>query len=167
MRSGAFAALGGMLGAALGLLAGLRYWFLASRWIGERESTWTPWHSIVIFWVIVVLVIFLFLKYRQEYTESFESVFPSIVDRVLGGLFGLGTGTMIAAALLMTLSLLSPTIWHGYDAAQLPLPMDRYTFQAYRYIETHVAAVAPTDHGHTPLPAIPAKSSNSPAHFWQ
>jgi uncharacterized membrane protein required for colicin V production len=169
-RSGALLALGSMLGVLFGLLVALRFWFLASQWVGQHESnetSWSPLHSIVVFWTIFILVIFIASILRKNYTEVFESVFPSSIDRILGAAFGLTSGLVVVTALMMTLSIASPTLWPAYQSGQLPIPLDRYPLQAYRLIETRLAAIPPTDPAHTPLPKLQDKPAGTPAAFWQ
>jgi len=165
-RSGALLALGGMLGTLLGMSVALRYWFLASQWIGQLDSAWSPWHSVIVFWVLFILVVFISFKLRQNYTEVFESVYASFVDRILGGAFGLVSGVVVVTALMMTLTIASPTLWPAYKPDQLPFPIDRWPLQTYRYIEVRLATIPATDPGHTPLPAFPAKVSDKPTDFW-
>jgi uncharacterized membrane protein required for colicin V production len=167
MKAGGLLALGGALSTTLGMLVALRYWFLASQWIGQRESTWTAWHSVVVFWVIFFLVVFLSSRFRQNYTEVFESVLPSFVDRVLGGAFGLVTGAVVATALVMTFSIAGPAFLPAYQRDQLPLPLDGWPLQAYRVIETRLAGVGAKERGHTLLPTLNDKDSDTPVHFWR
>jgi uncharacterized membrane protein required for colicin V production len=166
-RAGALLALGGMLGVLFGLLVALRYWFLASQWVGQHESTWTPWHSVAVFWTIFILVNFIASALRKNYTEVFESVFPSAIDRILGAAFGLTSGLVVVTALMMTLTIISPICWPAYQSNQLPIPLDRYPLQAYRLIETRLAGVPSTDPAHTPLPKLQDKVSDKPTDFWQ
>lgn len=166
-KAGAYNSLSGMLSTALGLMAGLRYWFLASRWLGQHESTWAPGHALMIFWAILIAVVFIASKLRHDYTDTFESVFPSLVDRLLGGLFGLVSGLAIMAALMMTLTIAAPQFWPAYKPDQLPLPMDRWPIQAYRLIETRIAGISASDQGHTLLPSLKEKSAGAPVDFWK
>jgi len=166
-RAGALPALGGMLGTLLGMGAGLRYWFVLSRWLAEHESTWAPLHAVIVFWAIFLCVTFITIKLRVNYTDAFEFVLPSLVGRLLGGLFGLVGGLVFATAVAMTLSLVSPQFLPAYRPSELPLSLDRWPLTAYRYVETRIAGIPSTDPGHTRLPALKDKPANSPADFWQ
>jgi hypothetical protein len=165
-RMGAFLALSGMLGAALALLVTFRYWFLVCRLL-ERAEQPVAIHSLIIFWGMFCGVAFVFSRLRQNYIETFESTQPSLLDRGLGGLFGLGTGTMIMAALMMTFSILAAEYWHGYQRAELPLPMDQWAQDGYQFVETHLAGIGPKEAGHTPLPALDEKGAKKASDVWR
>jgi voltage-gated potassium channel Kch len=165
-RQGAYLALCGMLSVLFGALAALRYWFLLSRLAGEHEENPVPLHFIIIFWVIFVVTVYLVSRLRHNFTDVFESGFSSLPGWLLGAIFGLARGTVIMALVMMTVSVGAPQFWPGYRADQLPLPVDHWPLQAYRFIETHIARVASDEPGHTPLPALTG-TSNASASFWQ
>lgn len=167
MRTGAFPALCGMLSGVLGLFIALRYWFLATRWLSERETLPVPLLAIATFWTIFIVALFILSKVRQNLAVPYESVNPSFVDRVLGAGFGLVAGMAVMTALMMTLSILSPKFWPAYKASELPLPLDRWPLEAYRFVETRAARVDPTEPGHTPLPLLKETYLEKPAEFWQ
>jgi uncharacterized membrane protein required for colicin V production len=165
-KAGAYLALCGMLVTLLGMFAALRYWFVLSRWLNERQALALPLLAILTFWSVFVVTLFVLSKIRQQCTDAFESVLPSLVDRMLGGLFGCVAGLAVMSALMMTLSIASPMFWPGYNHDELPLPLDRWPLQAYRFIETDVARIGPDQPGHTPLPVLNQKAAEKPADFW-
>ena len=167
MKSGAFLALSGMLTTLLGLFIALRYWFLASRWLAERQALPLPFLAASAFWAIFIVAIFILIKVRQRCTDAYESVLPSLVDRLLGAAFGLVSGMAVMTAVMLTLSITSPAFWPAYNHDQLPLPMDRWPLETYRLIETRFAHMDPAKEGHTLLPSLNDKSADKPVDFWK
>ena len=167
MKAGAFLALCGMLTTVMGLFVTLRYWFLASRWLSERQPLSLPLLSIIAFWSIFIIAVFILIKFRQHYTDAFESVVPSLVERLLGAVFGLVSGLAVMTALMMTLSIASPMFWPAYHHDELPLPVDRWALQAYRFVETRFAGFGAKEPGHTFLPSLKEENTDKPANFWQ
>jgi hypothetical protein len=167
IRTGAYAGLCGMLSTAFGALAALRYWFLLSRLAGQHEDAFVPFHFVIVFWVLFAAAFYLASKFRQDYTEEFESSSPSLMDRVLGGAFGAASGMVVVTLAMMTLSAGAPQFWPAYRPDQLPFPVDRWPLDAYRFIETRLAGVGPTEPGHTPLPTLSEQAPKTPADFWR
>jgi len=167
MKTGAWPALCGMLSTLLGVLAGLRYWFLVDRIVGQHEVVPVPWHVTIIFWVLVMAVIFGAFKVREEFTELLESTLPSVVDKILGWVFGLVCGAILAMALMMSVSVVAPEFLPGYRREQLPVPVDEWAMVGYRYIEQQAAGVGPKDKGHTVLPVLGDKAAGSENEFWR
>jgi hypothetical protein len=99
--------------------------------------------------------------------EVIESTYPSMVDRILGAIFGFASGMIVMAALMMTVSIASAQFWPGYRREQLPLPVDRWPLQAYRFIETRVAGIGATAAGHTLLPSLNEKNAKTPLDVWR
>jgi hypothetical protein len=167
MTFGAYTALSGMLSAVLGTFAGLRYWYLVSRVLGEREGSAVPVHFIIVFWALFFCAIYVSSKLRQNYTEVFESTDPSLVDRLLGWVFGAASGIVIMASVTMSISVAAPELWPGYRSDQLPVRVDRWPLEAYRFIETRFAGIGPKEPGHTLLPSLNVNQPKTPADFWQ
>ena len=166
-RAGALPALGTLLATVLGLAAGLRYWFPASRWLSQYDTGWTPLHVVIVFWAIFVFVIFVALKARYEYTEHFDPGTPSITARLLGTLFGAGSGLVLATAAMLSVSIVLPGMWPDYKASELPVRIDQWPLTAYRYVETNAARITPTERGHTLLPSLDPKDAAVPQSFWK
>jgi hypothetical protein len=167
MKTGAYLALCGMLTTLLGALAGLRYWFLVSRLLGEHEENPAPLHFAIVFWVIFAAGAYVALRFRRNYAEGFENSSPELVDRLLGCVFGAASGIVIVSLLMMTLSVAAPQIWPSYRSDQLPLPVDHWPLDAYRFIETRFAGIGAGEPGHTPLPALSGKVPGTPAEIWR
>jgi hypothetical protein len=167
VRQSAYLALCGTLGVVLAAAVALRYWFVASRFIGIHEEMPKTIHFVVVFWVMFILAGYVFATLRHRYTEVFESGFPSLLGRLLGGLLGLVRGVVIMALVVMTATIILPRFWPAYLPGQLPVPVDRWPVQAYRFIETQVAGIGPAEQGHTPLPSLDGKKPIVAAGFWQ
>jgi putative copper export protein len=167
IKAGGFIALAGMLGSLFALLVAMRYWFEASRAASGLEKSSLSLLAAVIFWMIFLLAAVIFKKLRENYTDVFEFVHPSIVDHALGAIFGTVTGAVYVTALMMTISLLAPQFWPGYKPAGLPLPVDRLPVRAYRFVEVHIAGVSKTDPGHTLLPELQDAGTKDPVKFWR
>jgi hypothetical protein len=166
MRMGAFLSLSGMLGALIGAMAAMRYLFFASDAI-ESEKAPVPLHTVIVFWAIFCAVAFLFSRLRQLFIDVIESTEPSILGRILGTLFGACTGTIIMAAVMMTLSIALPEFWPAYDRAQLPAPVDQWAIIGYRFVETNIAGIAPRAPGHTLLPVLSSKTPATQLEAWK
>jgi hypothetical protein len=166
-KAGAFVGLCGMLNTLFSLFVALRYWFISTRWLAGHDDLPVAALGLVAFWIVFGVVAVIFLKVRMNMTDVFESVVPSLIDRILGGIFGLVGGLAFTGAVMMTLTLLAPSVWPAYNSANLPLAIDRWPLQTYRFIETRVAGIAPTEAGHTPLPSLDPKNAGTPMTFWK
>lgn len=167
MVSGGFLALSGMLTSIVSLFIAFRYWFIISRLASSYEKTAVPLLATVAFWVAFVTAGYVLKKLRENYTDAFESVHPSLVDRVMGAVFGCVTGLAVTTAAMMTVTILAAQYWPAYKPASLPLPVDRWGEEAYRFVETKIARVSPADPGHTLLPALRDASPDKSVAFWQ
>jgi len=165
-RSGAFLALSGMLGAILGYLVACRSWFLICRAV-ERTETPVLWHTLVIFWSTFCFVPYLVSRARQAGVDSFESTRPSVVNRLMGWVFGMVSGAVIALLLMMTVTIAASQYWPAYQPAQLPLPVDHWAEDGYRFVETKIAGVPAKDAGHTLLPKLDEKGVKGPVDVWR
>jgi uncharacterized membrane protein required for colicin V production len=166
-KTGGFPALCGLLGSLFALFAALRYWFLLSRWLSDRENMPIPILAIITFWSVFIVSAFIFAKVRQQLAIAYQSVIPSFIDRVLGAAFGTGAGLAVVSAMMMSLSILSPAFWPAYKADQLPLPVDRWLVDSYHFIESRCAGIPSTDKSHTPLPPLNGKYAENPVDFWK
>jgi len=167
MKAGGFLALAGMLAAVFGLLVSLRYWFVASRFVNTYEKDSIPLIAVVVFWVVFTGASLIFKKLRENYTDTFEFVHPSLVDNALGAIFGFVTGAVFAMALMMTLTIAASQYWPAYKPGALPLPIDRWPLQAYRFVETRIIGVSQADAAHTLLPVLEGADAQNPASFWK
>jgi len=167
LKAGAFVALGRMLVSLIALFVAMRYWFLFSRTISDFQSTSVTIIALVVFWAVYLLTSVMLSKVRDTYTEVFESVQPSVIDSLLGGIFGLVSGSVFVTAVLLSLSVASMQYLIGYDPDKLPLPLDRAPLIAYRYVEAQVTGISEKDPAHTPLPSLKSDPNASPAIFWQ
>lgn len=167
MKAGAFPALGSMLAAVVSFFIAMRCWFPVSRLVSSYETEPLLVVALLVFWTIFLLVFFIIIKWRDSNLETFESVQPSFVGRVIGAVFGSVGGAVIAMALMMTLSLLAPQVLPSFKRAALPLPADAAPEMLYRMVETRVGQVNPNDPAHTLLPNLEKAGSSDPAVFWQ
>lgn len=167
MKSGAFIALARMLATLLSLFIALRYWFPASRWLSEHQTAPDPKIAVAAFWAIFLVAVVIITKLRKDTIETFESVFPSAMDNVLGALFGMVSGAVVATALMMTLTIAAPQVWPDYKPDALPLPVDHAPLVAYRFVETRVAGIAERSAAHTLLPALKETGQQSHKSFWR
>ena len=92
---------------------------------------------------------------------------PSVVDKILGWVFGLVCGAILGMALMMSVSLVAPEFLRGYRREQLPVPVDEWAMVGYRFIEQEVAGVGPKDAGHTVLPVLRDTVAGSEKEFWR
>lgn len=167
MKAGAFSALVTMACAVLALLITMRSWFFAARLAGRFGDASLLLLTLVTFWAISLAVFYALQRLCHSRLDTFESVQPSLFGRVLGAVFGCAGGAVVVAALMMTLSLLAPSVWPSYKPAALPLPLDAAPGLFFRMVETHLARVGPGDPGHTLLPKLENAGSTDPAVFWQ
>jgi len=112
------------------------------------------------------LLLFVITRLCSTYLEQFESVESSFGNRVLGTIFGAITGTVFAAMLIMTASLLVPDYFLTGKPSNLPVPVHEMPSMAYRFIERNVAGVNECDAAHTLLPRL-KEGDPKPCVFWQ
>lgn len=163
IKSGAFPALRWMLGSLLALLVALRYWFLATRSASALQPLPLPALAVGCFWLLLVVVLYGFMKGCDDYIEPLDSETPSFVDRLLGAVFGGVTGWVFVSAALMSASLLVPQLFAGKSEI-LPIAFDQMPVAAYRFVETNLAGISENDPAHTPLPPFQNPPQN-PAFF--
>jgi len=168
MKSGAVSALTWMLTGVLSLFVAMRYWFLLCRLAVTYETLpqpMLPLLAILCFWVLFVLVWVAFMKLCDKRIRKFESVASSFLERLLGAVFGIVNGAVVAVALLLTFSILTPQ-YFSEKSTVFPIPLDSLPMMAFRAVETSLAQVPESDPAHTLLPRLHNTDPN-PAVFWQ
>jgi hypothetical protein len=150
-KFGAFPALRWMLGSLLALGVALRYWFLASQSVRALEPTPIPLLSALCFWLLFTVILYGFRKACDDYLEPFESETPSVIERLLGAVFGGVTGAVLASAVVMTACFLAPEQFTASPSI-LPVRIEETPITAYRFIETNLAKISEKDPAHTRLP---------------
>lgn len=165
MRSGAVSALSWMLSGVFSFFVTMRYWFLLCRWAVGYGTLPLPIMATICFWVIFLVVFTIFRKVCEKGVHKFESTAVSSLGRYLGAVFGIVSGSVLTATLLLTFSILTPQ-YFATEQPILPTPLDSLPTMAYRAVETHLAQVSKDDPAHTPLPKFRNTDPN-PAAFWQ
>ena len=163
IKSGGFHALRWMLGSLLALFVALRYWFLASQSASTLQPLPLPVLAAFCFWLLFIVVLYGFMKGCDDYIEAFDSETPSIMDRLLGAVFGGVTGAVFVSSVAMTVCLLAPQCFPERPEL-LPVPIGKMPIAAYRYVETKLAGISETDPAHTPLPQF-QNSPQNPVFF--
>lgn len=165
MTAGALPSLRRMLSLLFALLLAMRYWFSTSRVAGQIESSSLPVVAGATFCLLFFFVSFIAARLCESYFEAFEPVRLSIADRLLGTLFGFVSGSVIAAAALMVLALLTPSFLPSYHSEALPLALDQVAPRFYRFVELRIAH--PPADGLTLLPNPAQAAESDPSKFWQ
>ncbi|MEI8339941.1 MAG: CvpA family protein [Verrucomicrobiota bacterium] len=167
LKAGAFPALTKMIAALLSLFIAMRYWYPCTRFISSYDTASLYVITLVVFWALFLLVYFFIQKLCDSHLETFESVEPSLVSRILGALFGSVTGAVVVMSVMMTTSILAPHLLPSYTRPTLPIPVDAGPEFLFRMVESRVAGVKRDDPVHTPLPKLENAASVDPATFWQ
>lgn len=166
MKAGAFPSLSTMVATVLSLLIALRYWFPVSRLACSYETASLLVVATVVFWTIFLGALFGVIKLCESHLETFESIKPSLFGRVVGAVFGCVSGAVIVTTLMMTLTILAPTVLPSYNHSALPLAIDAAPEKFFRLIETQVGRVKADDPSHTRLPDPVNSTSSDPSLFW-
>lgn len=162
-KTGALPALRWMLGSLLALLVALRYDFLASRSASALQPVPTPILAALCLWLLFGAVLYVFRKGCDDYLEPFESETPSIIERLLGAVFGGVTGAVFVAVVVLSAGILAPQLF-AERSTLLPVPIEELPVVAYRWVETNLAGISENDPAHTPLPQL-RRTPQTPAVF--
>ena len=108
---------------------------------------------------------FTWLRNSARTTRRILESSLSPAERALGSAFGPEPNVVMTLA-LMTLSAAARS--SGPRTGKInALPVDRWPLDAYRFIETRLAGIGPSDPAHTPLPTLSETAPKTPADFWR
>lgn len=137
-------------------LVALRYWQFVTQTLAGYFS-FDPQYLAAAAYVLLFLIALLPVGFVVNLRgEAYESVFFNPVDRTLGVLAGICSGGLLAASLLLVLTLALPGKVENFDASKLPVRLDRAPFTVFRLTEFHLAGVPKDSASRTPLPELQA-----------
>ncbi len=150
------------------MIVGLRFWYPASSWFGERLGAESGQVAFASFWIVFVFVLAPVYGLLRSLNERVVPVYPVMIERSLGFLCGCGTGAIIASCLFTSLIPYLPNVLQpGFDTRRLLIPIDRAPVAIYRGIERAASGLGLSAGELIPLPRLGEDEDNKPVAVWE
>lgn len=149
------------------MMVSLRYWFVATQLLRSHATIPVPYAMLICLWAVFVACSVPLVLLTQRIGEEKTPRYPRRLDALLGFVFGVASGTILVCIVLMSLSVILPTMWTTYDHTRLLVPLDQVPLQVYRLVEDKCLRIPADDVRHTPLPALVATNAEDVTQSWR
>ncbi len=149
------------------MMISLRYWFVVTRLLVMVAPVPPVYAALMGFWLMFLIGCAPLVWLTKKVDEEVAPHYPRWLDAGLGAVFGAASGAVIICVVMMSLSIVLPTIWTTYERSNLMVPLDQAPLVAYRFVEQHVLGIPADDPRRTPLPTLDKADAGALEKYWR
>lgn len=137
-RRGATTEIRSVLVYLFALLVAMRYWHPLAQSVGPALPLDAPTAAASVFFALFFVAGIGAAVITAFRGKAFQSVNANPLDQILGLAAGLFSGSILAGALLLVLSLVLPGRWQEFDPGKIPARLDHWPAAILRTVENHI-----------------------------
>jgi uncharacterized membrane protein required for colicin V production len=164
---GVFQELSNALWLFFAMMVALRYWWLATAVLVANTPLIGANAALVAFWSVFLIACVPLLVLTHFVQKDAVAPYPHIVDSLLGPIFGVLSAAILVSCLMLSLSVIMPSIWEPYQPTGLIVPLDKLPIGVYQTVEKKWLGIAEKDPGHTRFPTLEKADVEKFEKYWR